>query len=94
MEDQLCQAALDYHRYPQPGKISVLPTKGMSNQQIADTLFISYRTVTTHVSHIMTKLDVPTRTAAVSFAILNGIASQDLWARTYALDFELLSPMR
>jgi ATP/maltotriose-dependent transcriptional regulator MalT len=66
---------------PAPGGLSprevdvlVHMAKGMSNQQIADTLFISYRTVTTHVSHIMTKLDVPTRTAAVSFAILNGIA--------------------
>ena len=33
MDDQLGQAALDYHRHPQPGKISVLPTKGMSNQR-------------------------------------------------------------
>src|SRR5215207_3473488 len=32
MADQLAQAALDYHRYPTPGKISVTPTKGMSNQ--------------------------------------------------------------
>jgi malate dehydrogenase (oxaloacetate-decarboxylating)(NADP+) len=32
MDDQLGQAALDYHRYPTPGKISVTPTKGMSNQ--------------------------------------------------------------
>ena len=27
MEDQLAQAALDYHRYPTPGKIAVTPTK-------------------------------------------------------------------
>ena len=27
------RAALDYHRYPTPGKISVTPTKGMSNQR-------------------------------------------------------------
>ena len=33
MDDQLGQAALDYHRYPTPGKISVTPTKGMSNQR-------------------------------------------------------------
>jgi malate dehydrogenase (oxaloacetate-decarboxylating)(NADP+) len=33
MADQLAQAALDYHRHPQPGKISVTPTKGMSNQR-------------------------------------------------------------
>ena len=33
MDDSLSQAALEYHRYPRPGKISVQPTKGMSNQR-------------------------------------------------------------
>ncbi len=33
MEEQLVRSALDYHRYPTPGKISVLPTKSMSNQR-------------------------------------------------------------
>ena len=33
MEDTLAEAALEYHRYPSPGKISVTPTKGMSNQR-------------------------------------------------------------
>jgi malate dehydrogenase (oxaloacetate-decarboxylating)(NADP+) len=33
MADQMAQAALDYHRYPTPGKIAVTPTKGMSNQR-------------------------------------------------------------
>jgi DNA-binding CsgD family transcriptional regulator/tetratricopeptide (TPR) repeat protein len=42
---------------------------GMSNQQIADALFVSHRTVTTHVASIMAKLDAPSRTAAVVQAI-------------------------
>jgi malate dehydrogenase (oxaloacetate-decarboxylating)(NADP+) len=33
MDDSLAQSALDYHRYPTPGKISITPTKGMSNQR-------------------------------------------------------------
>ena len=33
MDDQLGQSALDYHRYPTPGKISITPTKGMTNQR-------------------------------------------------------------
>ncbi len=33
MEDQLRKAALDYHRLPKPGKISVAPTKGLINQR-------------------------------------------------------------
>ena len=33
VEDQLARAAIEYHRYPTPGKIAVTPTKSMSNQR-------------------------------------------------------------
>ena len=33
MEDSLRKAALDYHRFPKPGKIAVTPTKGLLNQR-------------------------------------------------------------
>jgi malate dehydrogenase (oxaloacetate-decarboxylating)(NADP+) len=33
MDEQLKESALDYHRLPSPGKISVLPTKGLTNQR-------------------------------------------------------------
>src|SRR5947209_18021892 len=33
MDEQLTEAALDYHRLPTPGKISILPTKGLTNQR-------------------------------------------------------------
>src|SRR5215203_2118329 len=33
MDDQLDQAALEYHRFPRPGKIAVMPTKAMTNQR-------------------------------------------------------------
>ena len=33
MEDELKQAALDYHRLPMPGKISLTPTKALANQR-------------------------------------------------------------
>jgi malate dehydrogenase (oxaloacetate-decarboxylating)(NADP+) len=32
MEKELRQAALEYHQFPTPGKISVLPTKALTNQ--------------------------------------------------------------
>ena len=32
MTDQFRQAALDYHEFPTPGKISVTPTKNLTNQ--------------------------------------------------------------
>ena len=33
MSDNLKEAALHYHRHPKPGKISVTPTKSLTNQQ-------------------------------------------------------------
>src|SRR4249920_1428484 len=33
MEEELKAAALEYHRFPTPGKISVVPTKGLINQR-------------------------------------------------------------
>lgn len=51
-----------------------LLVEGHSNQEIADELFISPHTAISHVAHIMTKLDVDTRTAAATWAIRQGIA--------------------
>lgn len=42
-----------------------LISQGMSNQEIADTLFLSESTIKTHVSNIFVKLDVKRRTQAV-----------------------------
>ncbi len=33
MADELTQAALDYHRYPFPGKLEINPTTNMVNQR-------------------------------------------------------------
>src|SRR3978361_749843 len=33
MEDRLREDALDYHRLPTPGKISIAPTKSLANQR-------------------------------------------------------------
>jgi DNA-binding NarL/FixJ family response regulator len=51
-----------------------LMADGMSNQQIADRLFVSQRTVSNHVSSILSKLQFGSRTAAVAYAIRSGIA--------------------
>lgn len=47
---------------------------GHSNQQIADDLFISLRTVQNHVQHIFSKLNLSSRTQVVSYAIRNDLA--------------------
>ncbi len=33
MDEQLRKSALDYHRNPTPGKLSIIPTKGLTNQR-------------------------------------------------------------
>jgi DNA-binding CsgD family transcriptional regulator len=46
---------------PTESRIAALVADGMSNPQIAAKLFLSRRTVATHVSHILGKLDVHSR---------------------------------
>jgi DNA-binding CsgD family transcriptional regulator len=45
-----------------------LMSQGLSNQEIADKLFVSLNTVKTHASNIFMKLDVKRRTAAIEIA--------------------------
>ena len=51
--------------------------RGLTNEQIGDTLHISEATVRTHVSHILTKLGLANRTQAALYALREGIASLD-----------------
>ncbi|PKU89901.1 LuxR family transcriptional regulator [Bifidobacterium thermophilum] len=46
---------------------------GLSNQEIADKLFISLPTVKTHVAHILAKINARDRVQAVVFAYENGL---------------------
>lgn len=52
-----------------------LATRGLSNQEIADELFLSLRTVQAHISHIFNKLQVSSRTEAVVRALKEGWVS-------------------
>jgi DNA-binding CsgD family transcriptional regulator len=50
-----------------------LVAEGHSNRAIADHLSLSERTVEHHVTHILAKLDLDSRTAAASFAVRHGL---------------------
>lgn len=54
-----------------------LLARGFTNQDIAERLGVSCRTVDHHVSHILTKLTAPNRTAAVVIAGRAGLVSSE-----------------
>jgi len=57
-------------------RIAALVQGGLSNPEIATRLFLSRRTVATHVSHILKKLDVHSRTDIAREAALRTITSK------------------
>ncbi len=54
-----------------------LVAEGLSNQEIADRLVVSERTVRTHVSNILGKLYLANRTQAALYALREGLATLD-----------------
>lgn len=54
-------------------EVLALVAEGLSNQQIAQHLFLSQATVKSHLVHIFTKLGVDSRTAAVAVADARGL---------------------
>jgi non-specific serine/threonine protein kinase len=55
-------------------EVLTLIAAGRTDQQIADALFISRRTATTHVTNILNKLGVDSRTSAAAVAVRHGLA--------------------
>ena len=54
-------------------EILLLMTEGKTNQEIADDLYIALKTVKTHVSNILSKLEVQDRTQAVIYAFKHSL---------------------
>lgn len=80
--DERVQAHED-KRYPHDNltarerDILSLLAKGYDNQRIADELFISLKTVKTHVSNVLSKLAVSDRTQAVVYAFQHHLVPQE-----------------
>jgi two-component system, NarL family, response regulator LiaR len=56
-------------------EILQLVAQGLTNDQIAERLVVSERTVRTHVSNILAKLQLANRTQAALYALKEGLAS-------------------
>ena len=64
---------------------------GESNQQIAAALGISEATVRTHVSNILSKLHLASRTQAALYALREGLASLDARASARVMVMSVFS---
>jgi NarL family two-component system response regulator LiaR len=61
---------------PREVEVLRLLAQGMSNAELADTLFISEKTVKTHISNILGKLHLADRTQAAIYAYKHGLAEK------------------
>jgi NarL family two-component system response regulator LiaR len=62
---------------PREVEVLKLVARGLTNQEIADTLVISERTVGNHIGNILNKLHLANRTQAALYALREGLASLD-----------------
>ena len=62
---------------PQIDEVEILQlvAQGLTNDEIAEKLVVSERTVRTHVSNILAKLQLANRTQAALYALKEGLAS-------------------
>ena len=63
-EDSLKRLGISKREY----EVLELISQGLSNQEIADTLFVSTSTIKTHTSNLFSKLDARRRTQAIQRA--------------------------
>ncbi|MGJ7910065.1 LuxR C-terminal-related transcriptional regulator [Neobacillus sp. LXY-1] len=58
---------------PRELQVAIQVAKGFTNEEIAKALFLSKRTVTTHLERIFQKLEISSRTALASHVLENGL---------------------
>jgi len=58
-------------------EVLILVARGLPNQDIANSLYISERTVRTHVSNMLSKLHLANRTQAALYALKEGLVTLD-----------------
>ena len=73
LDDVSVPAASSTLLTPRERDVLALLVEGKSNPDITESLFISQRTVTTHLSRLYAKLDVSTRSSAIAIAMRSGL---------------------
>ena len=73
VSDPLRPTTRRYGLTPAESNVLGYLVNGLTDQEIADAVFRGRRTITTHVSNILTKLEVPSRTAAAAKAVREGL---------------------
>jgi DNA-binding NarL/FixJ family response regulator len=61
---------------PREREVLSLLAQGLTNRELASRLFVSEKTVKTHVSSILSKLHLADRTQAALFAVRHGLAEE------------------
>ena len=61
------------HLTPRESEVLTMVARGLSNAEIADEMFVSTRTVTTHLTNIFGKLEVTNRSRAAAIAMQAGL---------------------
>jgi non-specific serine/threonine protein kinase len=59
---------------PRQREVAALIAHGLTNRQIAATLFIAERTADTHVAHILARLGLHSRAEVAAWAVERGLA--------------------
>jgi NarL family two-component system response regulator LiaR len=62
---------------PRELEVLQLIARGLGNREIGDQLFISERTVKTHVTHLLGKLNLRDRTQLAIYALQNNLAKEE-----------------
>ena len=74
----------DFSLSPREREILALLAEGRSQKEIATALFISPKTVATHIQHLLTKLGVHSRAQVVAAAFQLGLVEPDVRAHALA----------
>jgi len=76
----------DVNLSPREREILTLLAGGKTQKQIAATLFISPKTVATHIQHLLAKLGVHSRTQAVALAFQSGLVEPDVSGHSFLVE--------